>query len=407
MEAWKILTMPVVTSFIEEHLEEDPASLALRFPSSEFPISLASTQIKYLQKARTKLPSFYAHRCLLPAKAYEQCSSEAAASLKTYAGARALDLTCGLGVDVLNWASHFDTVVALEPDTTLHPFVSHNLERMDIQNVRVLCLQAEAFLADYQGPPFDLIYADPDRRDGDNRRLYSLEDASPNLLTLWPKLSTIGTRILVKLSPMLDVKEAARLLPHPSSIIVLSVDGECKEVLVEIIPSQATPTPTRQLWMLRHGKATKLTLPEFPPSPSSAAEINPLSVRYLAEPDVAAYKADAVVDFWAAGPWQKDWLCPSPRGFWMTAGDPTEVFPGRILRVETAMRYKPKLLKKWFSQQGIRRLEISRRDFPLNVAEVRKTLSLAEGGQRQMWCTRMEGEKWVFIGEPVEQGRAE
>lgn len=62
---------------------------------------LVATQVKYLARAASKLPSYAAAQCILPPLAFEQASSEACAAHKRIDGDTALDLTCGLGVDAL------------------------------------------------------------------------------------------------------------------------------------------------------------------------------------------------------------------------------------------------------------------------------------------------------------------
>lgn len=63
-----------------KYLDERPERLALRLGGGG---ALLATQLKYLQRARTKLPSYYRARCILPPLAFEQASSEAVAARKT------------------------------------------------------------------------------------------------------------------------------------------------------------------------------------------------------------------------------------------------------------------------------------------------------------------------------------
>ncbi|MDP5169599.1 MAG: class I SAM-dependent methyltransferase [Bacteroidia bacterium] len=397
-EGWKILTTKKIEDFVEKNLSENPAELALRLPNNEFPVALVSARIKYLQKAKAKLPTFYASRCFFTPKAYEQCSSEAAVLLKSRNGHSALDLSCGLGVDTWNWARQFEHVTSLEPDTELSSIVQENLGRLGLANVKLHSIRAEDFLAAYDGPAFDLIYADPDRRDEHNRRLHDPREGSPNLLELWPLLRKHGRSLMIKLSPMVDVQEATRMFPEASSIIVLSVDGECKEVLVEIVWESPIAEPRRELWISRQGEVMKLALPGRPAT-TEAALPDPHAIRALAEPDVAAYKANDLQGFLNAGDWRSDWQCNHRQGFYWSAQNPTKPFPGRILRVEQAFPFKPKAIAKFLKSKGIARVDITRRHFPQSVVEIRKALQLKDGGPYQLWCTEIGKEKWAFLGK--------
>ena len=59
---------------IEDNIECDPTAVALdrRIPHAR----LVATQVKYLQRARRKLPRLYEARCIIPPLAFEQSSSE-------------------------------------------------------------------------------------------------------------------------------------------------------------------------------------------------------------------------------------------------------------------------------------------------------------------------------------------
>ena len=157
-----ILAQDSSRELIERHIGEDPARAALRLGPHA---ALLSTQIKYLQRAKTKLPSYHRARCIIPPLAFEQASSEAAAEAKTYEGGLCIDLTCGLGVDSLMLSRRFRRVVSLERDPVLALVARYNFERLEARNIEVICTSAETFVAEFAGTA-DLIYADPARRDG-------------------------------------------------------------------------------------------------------------------------------------------------------------------------------------------------------------------------------------------------
>ena len=78
---------PQLRDYIAGHLSDDPGRVALSLREHG---ALIATQIKYLQRARVKLPSYYAALCILPPLSFEQSSSEETASVKRYSGD-----TCG------------------------------------------------------------------------------------------------------------------------------------------------------------------------------------------------------------------------------------------------------------------------------------------------------------------------
>ena len=81
-EQYRLLLTPEVRRTVEEQIGRDPAAIALdkRIPHA----ALVATQVKYLARARTKLPSYYEARCILPPLAFEQASSEACAARKNH-----------------------------------------------------------------------------------------------------------------------------------------------------------------------------------------------------------------------------------------------------------------------------------------------------------------------------------
>ena len=145
-----ILTSKESRELIERHIDGDPARLALKLRNPA-----VTRQIRILQKCRTKLPAYYAARCIVPQIAYEQASSEAAATARTESilpfipeGERklAVDLTCGLGVDSLALSRVFDRVIAAELDPLRAETARWNFERLGVGNIEVVHRSAEDFL---------------------------------------------------------------------------------------------------------------------------------------------------------------------------------------------------------------------------------------------------------------------
>ena len=230
------LLRPDVREQIAVHLNDDPTKVALSLRENG---PLVATQIKYLQRARTKLPSYYAAQCILPPLSFEQASSEESASLKHYAGHTCLDLTCGLGVDTLHFSNHFDQVVTVEQSPELCEIARINFERLHARNIRIQSATAEQFVADLISGqesigPIDLIYIDPARRDSQGKKVWLLEDCSPDVKRLLSSLLQLSPLVVIKASPLFDIDEAFRLFGEECSVEIISVHGECKEVLMEI-----------------------------------------------------------------------------------------------------------------------------------------------------------------------------
>lgn len=240
----KTLLRPDVREQIAVHLNDDPTKVALSLRENG---PLVATQIKYLQRARIKLPAYYAAQCIFPPLSFEQASSEESASLKHYTGHTCLDLTCGLGVDAFHFSKCFDQVVTVEQSAELCEIARINFERLQARNIRIITTTAEQYVADLNSGsesigPIDLIYIDPARRDSQGKKVWLLEDCSPNVTKLLPSLLQLSPLVVIKASPLFDIDEAFRLFGETCSVEIISVHGECKEVLIEIRNSQKNST---------------------------------------------------------------------------------------------------------------------------------------------------------------------
>ena len=338
---------------------------------------LVATQVKYLARAERKLPTYAAVQCILPPRAFEQASSEATAAHKAIEGDTVLDLTCGLGVDSLYLSRRFRRVVALERDPLLARITSENLSRMGVANIEVVNTSAEEYLRQ-EGLHFDWIYADPDRRSAEGRKLVLLEACSPDIVALKPKIDRITARLCLKNSPLFDVDEALRLFPD-SRVEVLSLGDECKDMLIYADGTGPLVTATA-LGIGSFAAAPGAVPPETPP-------FDPERFRWLVIPDVALRKA-RLTRLHLAG--KAD--CWSDNGFGFAAAEPHGVI-GRVSPIESIEPYDPKRLKRGLKGRGV---EILKRDFPLPPDELMRRLGAHPGADLRMAFTKIGNDFWAI-----------
>jgi hypothetical protein len=399
-ETWLLLTHDENRAVMLEAVDQEPGAFALRHAGADFPYATIATQLKYWRRAAHKLPSYHAVRGLTPPLAYEQASSEAVARFKEIRGERLLDLTLGLGVDARQLSPSFSRVVALEADAVLAELTRYNFGLLGLSGVEIRATTAEAFLEQYAGPRFDWVYADPARRDAEGRRVHDLSAGSPDLVALWPQLQRVGQRLLVKASPLLDLRAAAQLLPGCRRLHVHSLGAEVKEVLIEVDLRAEDLRPAAQVplrLVLQPGKQ-RLTylLDDWTYAP--ALRPWPEETTYLCEPDPALYQADCL------GAWQQQVYPHWPAGLNHRRGlfgatQPPDDWPGRIFRIQDRWPYRPKALRRALQARGLQQLHVLRRHFPLTVAQVRQQLRLAEGEQAYLICTEVGGKKEAILAE--------
>ncbi|MBQ8335620.1 MAG: SAM-dependent methyltransferase [Tidjanibacter sp.] len=380
-----ILTSPQVREAIEANIERDPSSIALDKRLAH-PREVA-TQVKYLQRARRKLPSYYAARAILPSLAFEQSSSEECAAHKQYGGKLAIDLTCGLGVDTLYLAKRFERVVSIERNPTLAAITRHNLALLGASNVEVICGSAEEFLGGSDFGVADLIYIDPDRRGAEGKKMVCLEECSPNVAELWDTLTQRAQRVVIKLSPMFDLRAALVAFGQEGvDVEVVSLGGECKEVVVDWSAerAKAQAEPMFRATALGGGGGTfEAKANRQPLSPMVGFEGR--GYRYLVVPDASLRKAGLVSE-WCHSRGLDPW---GPYGF--TTEEP-QLTMGRVYEIEATLPYRPKQLKPLVGKK----IELIRHSFPLSSAAICKALGTREGGGDRWAFGEVEHELWAF-----------
>lgn len=377
-----ILRLDEVRRAIEENVGRDSAQIALRkgVPHA----ALVATQVKYLERARRKLPSLYEARCIIPSRAFEQSSSEDSARRKPLAGGSVLDLTCGLGIDTMALARRFERVVALERDEMLAEVVRYNMSLLGVDNVEVVTTSAEEYVATTE-EHFDWIFVDPDRRSAEGRKMVCMEDCSPNVLELMPRLHQIAERVAIKLSPMFDCAEAFRLC-SPAEVEVVSIGGECKELNIY---TRAKEDLLRIAvvgdgeWVYSAGAMTTTVEGESPAIDQW---------RYLIVPDVALQKARVAIA--ALKPHASIW---SNNGYAFARELPTEHLPARIYAIERVEEYHPAQLKRRLKGRGV---EFMKRDTSLSVESVRRATATRAGGDVLIALTTINGVNYAIELNP-------
>ena len=359
------------------NIERDPVVVALdkRVQNA----SLVATQVKYLQRAKYKLPRLYSAGCIIPPRAFEQSSSEDSADVKAISGGTLLDLTCGLGIDTMSFAERFDRVVALERDEVLARVVRYNLGLLGIKNVEVVTTTAEEYLSQCE-EHFDWVFVDPDRRSAEGKKMVRMEDCSPNVLEQMPNIERVANRLGVKLSPLFDVEEARRLFPC-SEVEVVSIASECKELNVY------TKSPKEMLRIVIAGVGVWEYDFEATAAQHTIAPLDVEGAKYLIIPDVAMQKGRvAVAEF---SPYAQIW---SNNGYAFASVSPEEKLPAKVYEIERIERYNPKQLKKEFKGKGV---EILKRDTQLSIDAVRKATSMRAGSEHMMAITAIGSDIWV------------
>src|SRR5690606_33725559 len=238
-----LLLTEEVQRYLREHEHDDEREFVLRGkPVHGVPPAVIANQIAGRRKAREKLPIFYQTKNIVypPIVNLEQASSQATAVLKQrlvrdWLGpenpgiSNGVDLTGGFGVDSFFLSDLFLAFHHVEPNAELVEIAENNHSQLGAGTIIYHNTTAEEFLKGLSSP-ISFIYADPSRRLF-GKRTAALNEAQPDISALQPEIFNKTRHLLVKLSPLLDIKEALRQIQFVRDVVVVSVGNEVRELL--------------------------------------------------------------------------------------------------------------------------------------------------------------------------------
>lgn len=380
--------------FIEEHKEDDTRTLALqgkKYP--EVDMNAAVTQISGRQMAARKVPSWYPVTGLWYPRhlSMEQCSSEATAAYKAslLKGETFADLTGGFGIDCAFISRNFKRADYVERQKELCELAEHNFPLLDLRHVEVHNRDGAEYLREM--PPVDCLFLDPARRDGHGGKTVAISDCEPDVSALEPLLIKKAKTVMVKLSPMLDLSLALNELKTVREVHVVAVNNECKELLLIMQERPGVSDITIHCEHIAgNGQRQHYT---FTPTEEKAVVCTSASEvgNYLYEPNAAILKAGAFRSLTQSFPVEKLHV----NSHLYTSLTLISDFPGRRFQVEAVVGFGKKELKEFL--KGMDKANITIRNFPLSVAELRKRLKLKEGGEDYIFATTLWNERKVLI----------
>lgn len=389
---------PETLQFIRAHRTDDVRTLALqarKYPQVD--MAAAVVQIAGWQIAEKKVPLWAQTEGIrYPAHlSMEQCSSEITARYKAswLKGDTMADLTGGLGVDCSFLARNFRKVDYVERQGVLCELARHNFPLLGLPQVTV----HEADGVDYlqQMEPVDCLFLDPARRDSQGGKTVAIADCEPDVQKLEPLLVEKGRTVVVKLSPMLDIFSSLRELKYIRQIHVVAVNNECKELLVVLQkPEKSASGASEELWISCEQAVNNFLTEPFVFTYAQEKEARcPLAKEvgnYLYEPGAALLKAGPYRLLGARFGLQKLHVNSH-----LYTSEALVDFPGRRFRVLEVSGFGKKELKQML--QGVDKANLTVRNFPASVAELRKKWKLKEGGDVYLFATTLEGDRHVVI----------
>ena len=359
-------------------------------------------QVEGRERTADKLPTFATiEDWWYPVRlSCEQCSSELAARYKAslisidrlsranfkFQISNFADLTGGYGVDTYFLSEQFAHTDYVEQNEELCRIAAHNFTNKPIA---IHNSTAEEFLK--TAGQYDLIFLDPARRDSHGGKVFRLEDCTPNVVELLPSLLSHGKRLMIKLSPMLDLTQAVHQLQSDNvqgtkvtwDIYVVANKNEVKEVLLLSQESKAKsqePTITA-IDLDKKDQAFVFTREE---EQNCSLEIGNWKLEnYLYEPNSAILKAGAYKLIA-----QRFGLAKLDVNTHLYCSENlVKNFPGRVWRI--------------IEKQDLKQANVLCRNYPLTPEQLKKKLHLRDGGTDFVIGCRVNGKPTLFCAERV------
>ena len=375
------LLRPEVQTFLQQYEGTDPGDLILKFPSvAGVPIATLADQLKSRSKAKEKIPQWYATRNIIfpwPGL-LEQASSQTTAQYKArwFSGQKMADLTGGTGVDTYYMAQNFHSADYVEPNRELVTLAQHNFKTLGLSAVNFYHTKAEAYLQDH-GEEIDLLYLDPSRRK-EGQKVFFLDQCKPDIKMLASSLVQKAKTVLVKVSPMIDPGYAIRHLKRVHQVHVVSVNNDCKEVLLVLKNMPCDDPEIVAVNSLKTGLDQEFRFCYSDEKSQEVAYHTPKN--YLYEPNSAILKSGAFKSI--AGRYSLAKLHPHSHLY--TSGALIEGFPGRSFEILGLCKYDKKAILAVLPQG---KANIATRNFPVSVEDIRKKTGIKPGGEHFIFAT--------------------
>ena len=393
--------------FIQENTGADVTRLLLGKAPQGVNLQLCAKCIQAREKMKVKAPLWYENPALVYpfSVSVEQGSSQYTALYKQRLIKKLLgeaeittaDLTGGMGID--SWfisriaAKHF----YFERTAELAAATEYNFKQLGAENVvfssRDILSDDCAVLKELQHCNLDLIYIDPARRTSSGGKAILLQDYEPDVIALQELLFSASRYILVKVSPMADIKLNLKHLPATSQVHVVSVDNECKELLFLLDREHNGEEPKIKCVNISTSKGEGEPF-EFNFSQEESAQPQYTSQvgGYLWEPSKAVLKGGAyklVSQVYGTAK-----LAPSTHLY--TSDGRVEEFPGKMFVVEEVVPFNKKSLKEVASRYP--KADLTARNFPLDTNALKKLSGIKDGGDKHIFAvTVYNGEKLLII----------
>ena len=375
--------------FIENNIDTDISSLLLKkLVFKGVSQQELIEQIEAKKRCQNKLKNWFnTSDIYYPNKLnIEQTSSEITAEYKAnlVSGKSLIDLTGGYGVDCFYFSKKITNVSHCEINPSLSKIVNHNYKQLKCSNIKTIVGDGVQYL-NQTSEIFDWVYIDPSRRNDSKGKVFLLSDCLPNVAENINALFNKTNNVLIKTSPLLDITNGIKELIFVKEIHVVAVKNEAKELLF-LLEKNYTGEISIITVNLHKTKQDKFS---FIKTNSELAQYS-YPKKYLYEPNAAILKSGGFNEI--ALHYKLNKLHQHSH---LYTNDVLIDFPGRSFEIAEVFPYSKKELRKRFKKKQI---NVTTRNFPKSVNQIREELQLKDGGAEYLFfTTNMENKKIAIL----------
>ncbi|MGJ8734085.1 MAG: THUMP-like domain-containing protein, partial [Cellulophaga sp.] len=219
------------------------------------------------------------------------------------------------------------------------------------------------------------IYIDPSRRNDAKGKVFFLEDCLPNVPEHLDLIFSKADNILIKTSPLLDFSVGIKSLQNVKEIHVVALNNDVKELLWVL---EKDYTGDIYIKTINLTKTEDLVFSFNYTNEKEAVFTYSEPQQYIYEPNSAILKAGAFKS--VAAHYKLHKLHEHTHLY--TSNDLID-FAGRCFKVETQIAFN----KKEIQRLQLTKANITTRNFPESVANIRKKFKIKEGGNIYLFFT--------------------
>ncbi len=375
----------------DEHADALAAGTRLRRDHDPDLVAAALSQVELRRRAAAKLGPDAASMYLSP-DALEQATTRGVAAHRAArlagrtaggaasgsprsagAAARLVDLGCGIGADLVAVARAGLQATGVEHDPLRAAMARANLAALGLPGEVV-----EARAEDVDLDAYDLVFADPARRDARGRVFDPAEHSPP-----WSFVERLlrDTDACVKVSPAVP----HRLVPDGVEAEWVSEHGQVKEAALW---SGALASVSRRATVLPEGVTMSAT--------GAQAEVGPVG-GFVHEPDGAVIRAGLVGEL--AESLGAHLL--APKVAYLSSDRPAATPLARSFAVVEELPYREKALRAALRARDVGPLTIKKRGVDVTPETLRRRLGLRGSRPATIVLTRTGGSATALLVEPV------